>query len=154
MAFVSVPKDLSKVKNKVALNLTLRQIVSFSIGAIIGFPVYWNTRLTLGNDLAVFLMIGCILPFFFAAVFEKDGIVFEKYVGHIIRQKFIHPKIRLYKTENFYEYLDGEEIREAVNHGITKTKETGKTTTKKAAGQKTKATKERRPISKEGEFAT
>lgn len=105
MAFVSVPKDLSKVKTKVALNLTKRQIISFSIGAIIGFPVYWHAREPLGNDITVFLMIGCILPFFFAGIFEKDGIVFEKYIGYIIRYKFIYPKIRLYKTENFYEYL-------------------------------------------------
>ena len=76
MAFVSVPKDLNKVKTKVALNLTLRQLISFSIAAAIGFPVYWFSRKTIGNDLAVFLMIGCVLPFFFVAIFEKDGIVF------------------------------------------------------------------------------
>ena len=112
MAFVSVPKDLNKVKTKVALNLTTRQLISFSIAAVIGFPVYWFTRGTIGNDLAVFLMISCVLPFFFVAIFEKDGIVFEKYVGHVIRQKFIYPKIRLYKSQNFYAYLNKAEESE------------------------------------------
>lgn len=112
MAFVSVPKDLNKVKTKVALNLTKRQLISFSIAAAIGFPVYWFTRGTIGNDLAVFLMIGCVLPFFFVAIFEKDGIVFEKYMGHIIRQKFIYPKVRLYKSQNFYAYLNHAEESE------------------------------------------
>ncbi|ABR50067.1 conserved hypothetical protein [Alkaliphilus metalliredigens QYMF] len=127
MAFVSVPKDLNKVKTKVALNLTKRQLISFSIAAVIGFPVYWFTRGTIGNDLAVFLMIGCVLPFFFVAIFEKDGIVFEKYMGHIIRQKFIYPKVRLYKTQNFYAYLNHAEESEV------KTRE-------KQAGRKTRAT--------------
>ena len=114
MAFVSVPKDLNKVKTKVALNLTTRQLISFSIAAVIGFPVYWFTRGTIGNDIAVFLMIGCVLPFFFVAIFKKDGIVFEKYMGHIIRQKFVYPKVRLYKSQNFYAYLNTEEESEGL----------------------------------------
>ena len=36
MAFVPVPKDLSKVKTKVALNLTRRQLISFSLGGLVG----------------------------------------------------------------------------------------------------------------------
>ena len=133
MAFVSVPKDLSKIKTKVALNLTLRQIISFSMGAMIGLPVYWYTRGSIGNDLAVYLMIACILPFFFAGIFEKDGIVFEKYVGYIIKQRFLHPKVRVYKTNNFYAYLDELGRKEAsIVRSKAKTKETSKTSTIKA----------------------
>lgn len=143
MAYVSVPKDLSKVKTKVALNLTLRQIVSFSIGAVIGLPVYWYSRPTVGDDIAVFLMIGCILPFFMAAIFEKDGIVFEKYLVHIIKQRFLNPKIRPYKTENFYEFLD-DLVREEIVHVQKERKSTGKANTKKVQGkrQQEKAIKE------------
>ena len=136
MAFVSVPKDLSKVKTKVALNLTKRQIISFSIGGVIGFPVYWHTKVPFGNDIAVFLMIGCILPFFFAGIFEKDGIVFEKYIGYIIRHKYIYPKIRLYKTENFYEYLNNRDEREVVAGEKPKTNKSRKTAKKKSKGFK------------------
>jgi hypothetical protein len=114
MAFVSVPKDLNKVKTKIALNLTKRQLISFSIAAIIGLPVYWFSRKVVGNDIAVFLMIASVLPFFFVAIFEKDGIVFEKYMGHIIRQKFLYSKVRLYKTQNFYDYLDTTEGSEGL----------------------------------------
>jgi hypothetical protein len=115
MAFVSVPKDLNKVKTKVALNLTKRQLISFSIAAMIGFPVYWFSRKAVGNDIAVFLMIASVMPFFFVAIFEKDGIVFEKYMGHIIKQKFLYPKVRLYKTQNFYEYLNNSEESEVID---------------------------------------
>ena len=34
MAYVSVPKDLTKVKNKVAFNLTKRQLICIGIGAV------------------------------------------------------------------------------------------------------------------------
>jgi len=126
MAFVSVPKDLNKVKTKVALNLTKRQLISFSIAATIGLPTYWFSRKTVGNDLAVFLMIGVVMPFFFVAIFEKDGIVFEKYMGHIIRQKFLYPEVRLYKTQNFYDYLntsDESEGKELAKQKSRKRKE-------------------------------
>ena len=33
MAYVSVPKDLTKVKNKVAFNLTKRQLICIAAGA-------------------------------------------------------------------------------------------------------------------------
>ena len=42
MAFVTVPKDLTKVKNKLIFNLTKRQIICFGIaagrGAALLFP--------------------------------------------------------------------------------------------------------------------
>ncbi|GAB6107980.1 PrgI family protein [Fusibacter bizertensis] len=136
MAFVSVPKDLNKVKTKVALNLTLRQLISFSIAAAIGFPVYWFSRKAIGNDLAVFLMIGCVLPFFFVAIFEKDGIVFEKYMGYIIKQKFVNPKVRHYKSQNFYAYLNNTEESEVQEHEKQTSRKTRTATFKKSKGIK------------------
>ena len=39
MAYVTVPKDLTKVKTKVALNLTKRQLVCFSMAAAVGLSL-------------------------------------------------------------------------------------------------------------------
>ena len=36
MAYVNVPKDLTKVKTKVLFNLTKRQLICFGSGALIG----------------------------------------------------------------------------------------------------------------------
>lgn len=36
MAFVSVPKDLTKVKNKIIFNLTKRQLICLGIAAAVG----------------------------------------------------------------------------------------------------------------------
>ena len=38
---VQVPKDLSGIKTKVALNLTKRQIICFSGAAVAGIPLYF-----------------------------------------------------------------------------------------------------------------
>ena len=44
MAYVPVPKDLTKVKTKVAFNLTKRQLVCFGCGALIGVPLFFLLR--------------------------------------------------------------------------------------------------------------
>lgn len=40
MAYVPVPKDLTKVKTKVMFNLTKRQLVCFGSGALLGVPLF------------------------------------------------------------------------------------------------------------------
>ena len=41
MAYVNVPKDLTKVKTKVLFNLTKRQLICFGSGALIGVPLFF-----------------------------------------------------------------------------------------------------------------
>lgn len=108
MPFVPVPKDLSKVKTKVALGLTKRQLICFSIAAAVGLPTYFLSRGAIGNSPALLLMIGLMLPAFFMAMYEKDGQPAEKVLRNMIRTRFIWPGKRHYKTENFYEYLNKE----------------------------------------------
>ena len=47
---VPVPKDLSGIKTKVALNLTKRQIICFSGAAIAGIPLYFLTKDVIGTQ--------------------------------------------------------------------------------------------------------
>ena len=125
MPFVPVPKDMSKVKTKVALNLTKRQLICFSIAGAIGVPVYLLTKDAIGNSAAVFLMIGLMLPFFFLAMFEKDDQPAEKILRNIIRAKWFYPKRRPYRTENIYSYLEKEgKAFECQNATAAKTRKT------------------------------
>ena len=71
---VPVPKDLSGIKTKVALNLTKRQIICFSGAAITGVPLYFLTKGVLGTQAAALIMVGVMLPFFFFAMYEKGWI--------------------------------------------------------------------------------
>ena len=40
MPYVNVPNDLSKIKTKIAFNLTRRQLICFGGAAAVGIPVY------------------------------------------------------------------------------------------------------------------
>ena len=111
MAYVPVPKDLSKIKTKLAFNLTKRQRICFSAAASVGLPTYLLTRGALGNSAAMLLMIGLMLPFFFFAMYEKDGLPLEKVLKNIIRTCFLYPRVRPYKTENFYALLSEKEAK-------------------------------------------
>ena len=102
MPYVNVPNDLSKIKTKIAFNLTRRQLICFGGAAAVGIPVYLLTRHALGGTGAMFLMIALMLPAFFMAMYERDGLPFEKVARNIIRAKFLWPGVRPYQTQNIY----------------------------------------------------
>ena len=97
---VPVPKDLSGIKQKVALNLTKRQLICFSAAALSGIPLYLTTRRPLGTEVAALLMVMVMLPSFFLAMYQKDGFPAEKIAYFMFRQKVLLPGIRPYKSEN------------------------------------------------------
>ena len=66
-------KRPSKVKNKVFLNLTKRQLVCMGFAAGIGVPFYFLMRDTLGTSNAAAGMVLLMLPEFFFALYEKNG---------------------------------------------------------------------------------
>ena len=105
MPYVNVPNDLSKIKSKIAFNLTKRQLLCFGAAAIVGIPAYLLTRSLLGNTGAMLLMIVLMLPAFLLAMYERDGLPAEKVVRNIFHARFLEPGIRPYKTENFYAIL-------------------------------------------------
>lgn len=110
MAYVPVPKDLTKVKTKVAFNLTKRQLVCFGGGALLGVPLFFLLRGSAGNSTAALCMMFVMLPFFLLAMYEKHGQPLEKIVGNIIRVTVIRPRQRPYRTNNFYAVLQRQEM--------------------------------------------
>ena len=69
-SYISVPRDLTRVKTKVFLNLTKRQMICFGAGALIGVPLFFFSKS--GNvSLAAIAMIIVMLPLFFFAMYEK-----------------------------------------------------------------------------------
>lgn len=109
MPYMNVPNDLSKIKTKIAFNLTKRQLICFGIGAAIGVPTYLLTRGAIGNTGALFVMLGIMLPAFLMAMYEKDGLPFEKVLRNMINTKFLRPGIRPYRTQNIYAPFTGRE---------------------------------------------
>lgn len=109
MPYVTIPKDLSRIKNKLVFNLTKRQLISFSLAGGIGIPFYLFSRSVIGGDVAAFLMIALMLPFMAFGVYEKDGQPLEKILYHMIRARFLLPRIRVYQTDNLYSALERQE---------------------------------------------
>lgn len=56
-------------------------------------------------SLAVLGMMMVMLPLFFLAMYEKDGLPLEVIAKHFIESKFIRPKERPYQTNNYYALL-------------------------------------------------
>ncbi|MCI6730726.1 MAG: PrgI family protein [Lachnospiraceae bacterium] len=103
MAYIEkIPVDVSQIKNKIAFGLTRRQIICFSAAALAGIPVYFAARGVIGSDLAALLMVVVMMPFFFLAMYEKDGFPAEKLLYQMIRQRYLRPGIRPYQSENIY----------------------------------------------------
>ena len=107
MAYVSIPKDLGKVKNKLVLNLTRRQIICLAAAAAIGLPFYFFMKDPIGTSNAATGMVMLMLPAFFFAMYEKDGMPLEKVLMNVARVKLIRPAIRRYEVENLYDGRDG-----------------------------------------------
>ena len=105
MAYVPVPKDLSRIKTKVAFNLTKRQLIFFAAALLTGLPLFFLLKDSAGTSLAAFVMILVMLPCFLLAMYEKNGQPLEVILNHMIQAIFKRPKIRPYKTDNYYAAL-------------------------------------------------
>lgn len=120
MAYVPVPKDLSKIKTKVAFNLTKRQIVCFAVALIIGLPLFFLLKDSAGTSLAAFVMIVVMLPCFLMAMYEKHGQPLEVVAKNIMQTKFVRPKERPYQTQNLYAVLEKQRKLEKEVSAIVK----------------------------------
>ena len=130
LAYVTVPKDISKIKTKVAFKLTKRQIVCLGAALLVGLPLFFLLKGNAGTTLAAMAMIVVMLPCFLFAMYERHGQPLEVVVKNIIQTKFTRPKERPYQTENFYAVLERQRKLEkevsAIAKGNTKKQRGGK----------------------------
>ena len=130
MAYVTVPKDLTKVKSKVVFGLTKRQLICFGGALLAGVPLFFLIRGRVPTSAAALIMVFAMLPGFLLALYEKHGQPLEVVVKNIIRTKFIAPKERPYRTDNFYSVLERQRKLEkevsAIAKGNTKKQRGGK----------------------------
>lgn len=127
MAYVPVPKDLTRVKSKFLFNLTKRQVVCFGLGALVGVPVFFLTKGAIGVSMAAVLMIVIMLPFFMFAMYERNGQPLEVLLKYYVQARFIRPRTRVYETENFYAALEQNTRNRREVRKILHGKEKGKT---------------------------
>ena len=103
---VPTPKDLNKVKTKMAFGLTKRQLICFALAGCVGFPLYFILRRVFPTDLSTMIMMLSIFPFFFFAMYQKDGKNAEQIIYELYHRRIWSKGIRRYKSENIYQQLE------------------------------------------------
>ena len=127
MAYVTIPKDLSRIQSKVLFGLTKRQVICFGAAALVGVPLFFLAKASLETTTAALCMILVMLPFFLFAMYEKNGQPLEVFLGHLIQNKFIRPKVRIYQTNNLYSALVRQsKLEQEVKRIARKGRKTGK----------------------------
>ena len=133
MAYVSVPKDLTKIKTKVMFNLTKRQLVCFSAAAIVAVPLFFLVKDSVGVSAAALGMIVAALPFFMLAMYEKNGLPLEKHINHYLNVRFLRAKQRPYQINNFYAVLGRQaQLDKEVKNIVGKRKDQNQTDPRRA----------------------
>lgn len=120
-SYISVPRDLTKVRSRYLFGLTKRQLICFSVAALIGVPSFFLIRNITEVNVAVMGMMVIMMPFFFFAMYEKNGQPLEVILSHFIQQVFIRPKQRPYKTDNYYAALERQAAAERKVEEIVRT---------------------------------
>ena len=69
MAYVTVPKDLTRVKSKVVLGLTKRQLICFGGALLVGVPLFLLIRGCVPTSAAALIMVFAMLPGFLLALY-------------------------------------------------------------------------------------
>ncbi|WP_368383387.1 PrgI family protein [[Clostridium] symbiosum] len=141
MAFVTVPKDLTKVKSKMLFGLTKRQLVCFSGALFIGVPLFFLLRGRVPTSAAALLMVFAMLPGLLLALYERHGQPLEVIAGQMIQAIFLRPKERPYQTNNLYAALMRQHQLEKEVKAIVKNRKENAPT----GGRKKKADPRRTP---------
>jgi len=105
MPYVNIPKDMSKVKSKLAFNMTGRQLISVGLIAVTAIPAFLLTKDALGSTGAGLLAFLVGVPIFLTGNYEKDGQPFEKVLKNALNTFFLRKKKRPFESENYYTYL-------------------------------------------------
>ena len=136
-AYISVPRDLSRVKSKILFNLTKRQLLCFGAAALIGVPSFFLLKKAGNVSMAAICMIVIMLPLFFLGMYERDGQPLEVIAKQFIQAKFVRPKVRPYQTDNYYAILMRQEQAEkevnAIVCKVEKRAQPGKGSTRKSS---------------------
>lgn len=144
--YANVPRDLTRVKSKLFLNLTRRQILCFGAAIGVGLPLYFLLRKTGNSTMAAMVMILVMLPFFFFAMYERNGQPLEIVLKHFITARFKRPRIRRYRTKNRYHRRMGRRRNRKRAEDVPKQEAKKEKTEKKRTGKKTADTGQRMTV--------
>lgn len=101
--YVTIPKDLTVIKQKFLLGLTKRQFLCYGGAALVGVPILFLTKGNLLGFIFVFILAAPLV----ACAHELNGMYMDK-VARIIINFYKKPRIRTYQSENLYLQIEKE----------------------------------------------
>ena len=94
-AYISVPRDLTRVKSKLIFHLTKRQLLCFGVGALIGVPVFFLLKRTGNVSIAALGMMVVMLPLFSSACMSGTDSRWKWWQSTLSRQNSFVPECGL-----------------------------------------------------------
>jgi len=87
---------------------------------VVGLPLFFLLKDRTNTSLASLVMIFSMLPFFMFAMYEKHGQPLEVILKHYFAVRFLNPKQRPYRTNNFYAVIMRQaKLDKEVKHIVT-----------------------------------
>ncbi len=115
MIAVRLPEEIRKYKEKIALGLTFRQLVSTGLALGICVPLYiWGCKYV-NEEIVSWIVMLIALPCAGLGFFKRNGMVFEKFVAVVLKFEFLLPKKRKYKINNYFKEWQDLAIKEDAN---------------------------------------
>lgn len=112
IAYVNVPKDILKIREKWFFNLTKRESITLILSGILGYSSYLFLKQYISTNALYISFISFIifmLILFLGLYNDDDGIFLEdKIINYIYFLK--SKKIKVYKSENFYSKINTNEL--------------------------------------------
>ena len=102
---VKIPKEITEYKEKIMFGLSIRQLISIIVAAIVCIVTFIITKRFIGSDLAGYLVLVEAAPIVGVGFVRINGFTFERYISIVINHAFGR-SIRVYKTELSVDYLD------------------------------------------------
>lgn len=96
-AFVSIPKDLEKIKNKLVFGLTKRQLLGLAPAFFLGLPIFFAVNSVLPQEVAMIALLVVSAPPLFLAIYERDGMPAEEWLKNYLKYTFLSTAKRRYK---------------------------------------------------------
>ena len=100
MAYVNVPKDILKIKEKYFLGLTKRELISLIVSAILLFGAFLKFKHFIGIN-SLYIGFTLAFPVMFIGFYENDNIFIEDKIRNLL-YFYQNNKPKVYKSENFY----------------------------------------------------
>lgn len=106
-SYIAVPRDLTKVKSKVMFNLTKRQLVCFSLAALIGVPSFFLLKKLGDTSFAAMGMMVLMMPTVFEERHNEDDPAYKQQIRIMSYAAGIERNKRMISAEPTARYSNG-----------------------------------------------